>query len=152
MADIRTKVVALGLGSVLVTGAALAGVGAWRTGDFAQQAERDATTMTAQRLDALTQGVYDVVSTQGASTAQMVDTALRTATHVTDQAGGLAVGGGSVTWQAKNQVPGTSRPSRSRGWRSAAPGWARSSTRSRPPRSSTSSRSSPGRPSPSSSA
>ncbi len=104
VSGVRTRVVALGLGGVLVTGALLTGVSQVTTGEFAATAEKDAEASAAAAVDRLAQGLSSVVETQGESVQQAVDTNLRTATYVAAQQGGLAPGGGTVTWKAVNQL------------------------------------------------
>ena len=104
LSGVRTRVVALGLGSVLLTGALLTGVSQVTTAEFAATAQKDAEASTADAVDRLTQGLYSVVETQGESVQQAVDTNLRTATYVAAEQGGLAPGGGSVTWKAVDQL------------------------------------------------
>jgi len=96
--------VALGLGGVLLTGAVLTGVAQWKTGSFADTAQRDAEAATTASVDQLARGVSRVVDAQGTSIQQAVDSGLQTTTYVAKQQGGLAPGGGSVTWTATNQL------------------------------------------------
>ena len=102
--DIRTKVVALATGTALVTGAAMAGVSAWQSDRFASTAETDVAELVDQDITRTADGAYDVVATQGASTSAMVDSSLAVAGHVVAEAGGFGVGGGTVHWEAKNQL------------------------------------------------
>ncbi len=104
LSGVRTRVVALGLGGVLLTGALLTGVSQVTTADFAATAEKDAEASAAAAIDRMAQGLYSVVETQGESVQQAVDTNLRTATYVAAQQGGLAPGSGSLTWKAVNQL------------------------------------------------
>jgi len=101
---VRTKVVALGLGGVLLTGAVLTGVAQWKTGSFAETAQRDAEAATVASVDQLARGVSRVVDAQGTSIQEAVDSGLTTTTYVARQQGGLAPGGGSVAWTATNQL------------------------------------------------
>ncbi len=104
LSGVRGRVVALGLGGVLLTGAVLTGVSQSTTGGFAERAERDAEAAVATSVDHVTKGLYSVVETQGESVQQAVDSNLRTATYVAAQQGGLTPGGGRVTWKATNQL------------------------------------------------
>lgn len=103
-AGIRTKVVALGLGSTVVTGGVLTAAGAWQTGLFAEQAREGVQVLSADAIDHAASGVYDVVATQGESTQMRVDTDLEVARYVVAQQGGLQVGGGQVAWTATDQL------------------------------------------------
>ncbi|MCZ2814765.1 methyl-accepting chemotaxis protein [Modestobacter sp. VKM Ac-2984] len=105
--DIRTKVVALAVASVTVTAAAMLGVSAWQSEEFADDAKADVREMVQQSIEQTADGVYDVVSSQGDSTAAAVDSDLQVAGYVLEQAGGFGLGSATrntVAWDAKNQV------------------------------------------------
>jgi methyl-accepting chemotaxis protein len=102
-------VVALAVASVAVTGAAMVGVSAWQSGRFADDARTSVEDMVDGSIQQTADGVYDVVSTQGDSTAALVDSDLQVAGYVLEQSGGLSLGPATqdtVTWDAKNQVTG----------------------------------------------
>jgi methyl-accepting chemotaxis protein len=104
---IRTKVVALAVASIAVTGTAMVGVSAWQSGQFADAARTDVEDLVGHSIEQTTDGVYDVVSTQGASTAAKVDSDLQVANYVLQQSGGISLGPANrdtVPWEAKNQV------------------------------------------------
>lgn len=103
-AGIRTKVVALGLGSTIVTGGVLTAAGAWQTGLFAEQARKGVQVLSAEGVDTAAGGVYDVISTQGESTQARVDSDLEVARYVVAQQGGLQLGSAQVPWTATNQL------------------------------------------------
>ncbi|MFD2092193.1 methyl-accepting chemotaxis protein [Blastococcus deserti] len=110
---IRTKVVALAVASVAVTGVAMGGVSAWQSGRFADDAEADVWALVEEDVSRTAAGVHDVVSTQGASTAAKVDSDLAVAQYVLAQAGGFTLDEprkGLVTWEAKNQLTGEVTP------------------------------------------
>jgi methyl-accepting chemotaxis protein len=109
-AGIRTKVVALGLGSTVVTGGVLTAAGAWQTGLFAEQARAGVQALTAEGVDTAAGGVYDVVATQGESTQARVDSDLEVARYVVERRGGLHLGGGEVAWTAVNQLTKVESP------------------------------------------
>jgi methyl-accepting chemotaxis protein len=110
---IRTKVVALAVASIAVTGVAMGGVSAWQSGRFADAAERDVRGLVDDAISQTAAGVYDVVATQGASTAAKVDSDLAVAQYVLAQAGGFATDDtpkNLITWDAKNQLSGEVTP------------------------------------------
>jgi methyl-accepting chemotaxis protein len=110
---IRTRVVALAVASVAVTGVAMGGVSAWQSGRFADDAEQDVRALVEEDISRTAAGVYDVVSTQGASTSAKVDSDLATAQYVLQQAGGFSIDASNenpVAWDAKNQVSGEVTP------------------------------------------
>ena len=63
---IGTKVVALAVTSVAVTGIGMGGVSAWQSGRFADDAQTDVAALVEEDISRTATGVYDVVSTQGA--------------------------------------------------------------------------------------
>ena len=107
---IRTKVVALAVTSVAVTGVAMSGVSAWQSGEFAENAKTDVAALVEEDISRTATGVYDVVSTQGASTAAKVDSDLAVAQYVLARSGGFSIDGNPrsapVAWDAKNQLSG----------------------------------------------
>jgi methyl-accepting chemotaxis protein len=110
---IRTKAVALAVASIAVTGAAMGGVSAWQSSGFANDAQRDVRALVEEDISRTAAGVYDVVSTQGASTAAKVDSDLAVAQYVLAQAGGFRIDDprkGTVSWDAKNQLSGEVTP------------------------------------------
>src|SRR3712207_4388597 len=108
--DIRTKVVALATACVAATGITVGGVSAWQSSAFADDARTDVEDLVAADLTQTASGVYDVVATQGASTAAKVDSDLAVAQHVLAQAGGFRLDRGTVTWEAKKQSSGEVTP------------------------------------------
>ncbi|MGY2067350.1 methyl-accepting chemotaxis protein [Blastococcus sp. SYSU DS0619] len=110
---IRAKVVALAVSSVVVTGVAMGGVSAWQSSDFADAAARDMDALVASDISRAAQGAYDLVATQGASTAMKVDYDLNAARYVLQQSGGFSIDGSGknlVAWDAKNQMNGEVTP------------------------------------------
>ncbi|MDP5184542.1 methyl-accepting chemotaxis protein [Blastococcus sp. BMG 814] len=110
---IRTKVVALAVASVAVTGVAMGGVSAWQSSRFADDAARDMDALVEENISRAARGAYDLVATQGASTAMKVDYDLNAARYVLQQSGSFAIDGSGrnpVTWDAKNQMNGQVTP------------------------------------------
>ncbi|TFV65252.1 UNVERIFIED_ORG: methyl-accepting chemotaxis protein [Bacillus sp. AZ43] len=104
---IRTKVVALAVASVAVTGVAMGGVSAWQSSRFADDAETDVRALVDEDISRTAAGVHAVVSTQGASISAKVDSDLAAAQYVLQQAGGFSIddsGRNLVPWDAKNQL------------------------------------------------
>jgi len=99
--------VALAVASIAVTGTAMVGVSAWQSGRFADDARADVQELVDHGIEQTTDGVYDVVATQGESTAAKVDSDLQVANYVLEQSGGLSLGSptrNTVQWDARNQV------------------------------------------------
>ncbi|TFV89637.1 methyl-accepting chemotaxis protein [Blastococcus sp. CT_GayMR16] len=91
----------------------MAGVSAWQSGRFADVARTDVSALVEEDISRTAAGVYDVVATQGASTAAKVDADLAVAQYVLAEAGGFGVDDDPeniVTWDAKNQLSGEVTP------------------------------------------
>jgi methyl-accepting chemotaxis protein len=104
---IRTKVVALAVASVAVTGAAMVGVSAWQSSRFADDAKNSVQELVDHSIAQTAEGVRNVVSTQGDSTAEALQSNLQSAAYVLQQDGGMSLGSATkntVSWTAKNQV------------------------------------------------
>ncbi|SFE61536.1 Methyl-accepting chemotaxis protein [Actinoplanes philippinensis] len=100
----RHKLLLLGLGSVLVTALVLVAVGAWQSGRFADNTERE---VLRQNTAALTQSATDVsalVRTVGDEIQQGMDRSMASASAFLAQNGGMRFGSERVTWTAVNQV------------------------------------------------
>ena len=110
---IGTKVVALTVTGIAATSVAMVGISVWQSGAFAGEARADVALMVDDSVARITNGVYDMVATQGDSTAAAVDKDMQVAQYVAAQAGGLTVAPpvrGTVAWEAKNQVTGDITP------------------------------------------
>jgi len=101
---IRFRVTSLLVGGTVITSVVLTGFGAWQAGRMGSDVRDEVAGLTADQLDRVADGVYDVVSTQGDSTSLKLDSDLRVAGDVLARAGGFGTGGDTVTWNAKNQV------------------------------------------------
>jgi methyl-accepting chemotaxis protein len=91
----------------------MVGVSVWQSGAFADAARTDVGELVDDSVARVTDGVYDVVSTQGESTAAAVATDMDVAQYVVQESGGLTVAPtsrGTVAWDAKNQVSGEVTP------------------------------------------
>ena len=101
---IRARVTLLLVSGVALASLLVGGIGALaaeRTGD---DVRAEVQELTGQQLDRVTEGVYDVVSTQGDSVFQKVSSDLEVARDVLARAGGLQTGSTTTTWQAVDQV------------------------------------------------
>ncbi|NEM06569.1 hypothetical protein [Geodermatophilus normandii] len=87
---IRTKVVALAVAGVAVTGGAMAGVSAWQSARSADTTQESVTDLVEVSVARTAAGAHDVVATQGQSTAARVDSLLAVALDVLADSGGLA--------------------------------------------------------------
>ena len=106
--------VALATACVAATGITVGGVSAWQSSVFADDARTDVEDLVAADLTQTANGVYDVVATQGASTAAKVDSDLAVAQHVLAQAGGGPSPSerGPLPLASSGRCPGGGRPGR----------------------------------------
>jgi methyl-accepting chemotaxis protein len=98
------RLLALGVGSVVLTSTVLVGVGAWETSSFATSAGASVEKTTRADVDNISAGVTRLTTTAGDGVQETVNRAMTVANAETGQRGGLRVGGGSVSWRATNQV------------------------------------------------
>lgn len=102
--SIQRMVVLLSVALVLLTALALSTASIIQTNGFADGVQADLDGMTDERINQSANSVRDIVRTQGDALAQRVESDLRVTQAELDDAGGFRTGGGSVTWQAKNQA------------------------------------------------
>jgi methyl-accepting chemotaxis protein len=101
------RLLALGVGSVVLTSAVLVGVGAWETSMFATSAGESVAKTTRADVDNISAGVTRLTATAGDGVQETVNRAMTVANAEMAQRGGLRVSGESVRWQATNQVTKT---------------------------------------------
>ncbi|WP_299036012.1 methyl-accepting chemotaxis protein [uncultured Pseudokineococcus sp.] len=101
---IRARVTLLLVSGVALASLLVGGIGALAAESTGDAVSEEVTELTGQQLDRVTDGVYDVVSTQGESVFQKVSSDLEVARDVLERAGGLRTGSATTTWQAVDQV------------------------------------------------
>ena len=104
MAQIRHKLLALGLGGVLGTAGVLLGVGAWQSGSFADDAEANVTQLTSEDLTRTAEDEARLVATVGDEIQNRVQRHMTTATKILADRGGAGFTRQTVAWNATNQV------------------------------------------------
>ncbi|MBM2623015.1 methyl-accepting chemotaxis protein [Actinoplanes sp. LDG1-06] len=102
--QISHKLLALGLSGVIVTAAVLVGVGAWESGNFADNTEREVIAQNTRTLDRLTSNMTTLVRSVGDVVQDGVDARLDAAAGLLKQRGGVRLTGGTARWTATNQV------------------------------------------------
>jgi methyl-accepting chemotaxis protein len=100
----RHKLLALGLGGVLLTAAALVGVGAWESGRFASHTADEIAKLNRNDLQHVTEGMTRLVTAIGGDVQAAVDQNMTVANAELAQLGGLNLASTPVTWNAVNQV------------------------------------------------
>ena len=100
----RTKVVLLGIISVLATAVALLAGVAVETQRYSQDVQHNVEAITTANLENILQGVYNLIEVQGKTLQQQVDNNLRVADYVLNQHGQVKLSGETVQWKATNQL------------------------------------------------
>jgi methyl-accepting chemotaxis protein len=98
------RLLALGVGGVVLTATGLVGVGAWATSNFANEAGASVAKTARADVDNVAGGVTRLTATVGDSVQQTVNRAMTVANTELAQRGGLTARGARVTWKATNQV------------------------------------------------
>jgi methyl-accepting chemotaxis protein len=101
--NIGTKLLMMGLGSVLLTTILMIGIAFWQSQIFSEKAQEEAQKLIDADLDHITEGVYNLIHTQDRSIQQKVDAGLNVARYLLHEAGGARLGEEQVAWQAINQ-------------------------------------------------
>ncbi|HEV7896907.1 MAG TPA: methyl-accepting chemotaxis protein [Planosporangium sp.] len=101
---IRHKLLALGLGGVLLTAAALVGVGTWQSGNFASRTAEGIAELDRTDLQHVSEGMGRLVTAIGGDVQAAVDQNMTVANAELAQRGGLQLAATQVTWNAVNQV------------------------------------------------
>ncbi|MCE0539578.1 methyl-accepting chemotaxis protein [Kineosporia rhizophila] len=102
--SLRTTLLLLGVGSIVLTSVVLGGVAAWQSRVFSDKADETIAGQRDNELDSLASQVYQLVSNAGAATQESVNRANTVLLADLAEKGGLQLGGPSVTWNAVNQV------------------------------------------------
>jgi len=100
---IRTKLMLLGLGCVVITAAALVFVGIWQGSVLSKRATKEAIQLVNADLDHITESIYNLVKAQDDSIQQKVNHDLNVARYVLDQSGQIYLSAQTVPWRATNQ-------------------------------------------------
>jgi methyl-accepting chemotaxis protein len=97
------KLLALGLGGVIVTAAALVAVGAWRSDDFSDRTAGEVARLNAGELQRATTDVTRLVASVGDQVQSGVNENMAAAATMLRQRGGLQLQERTATWTATNQ-------------------------------------------------
>jgi len=100
---IKTKLMVLGIGTVLMTAFAMIIVGVWQGNVFSTQAQTEASRLIDADLDHITGGVYNLIKAQDESIQQEVSYDLNVARYILNQHGKVRLSNEKVTWRAINQ-------------------------------------------------
>ena len=100
----RTRIVLLGVLSVLCTAIALLAGVAMRSEQYTRDAQAKVDELTDTNLTDIAQGVYNLIEAQGESTQQQVDSNLKVAHFVRAQYGDVRFSEERVEWEAVNQL------------------------------------------------
>ena len=97
------KVALLGIGSVLVTAAALVSLVVWQSGQYNRLAQDEVDSLIEADLDHITQSIYNLVRTENEAVQKQVDDNLNVARYILLSTGGVSLSEESVAWTAINQ-------------------------------------------------
>src|SRR4051812_9596633 len=95
---ISTKLLALGLGSVISTAAVLVGVGAWQSGSFADRTDSQVEQLTNDDLNRTSDEVNRLVSSVGNEVQTGVSNSMSTANSLLKYNGGASLQDRTVKW------------------------------------------------------
>ncbi len=101
--NIRTKLMLLGTGCVMVTALCLVVVAIWQGRVFSERATDEAVKLVDADLDHITEGIYNLIKTQDNSIQQKINHDLNVARYVLSQSGQVYLSAQNVNWQAVNQ-------------------------------------------------
>ncbi|SDY94313.1 methyl-accepting chemotaxis sensory transducer [Micromonospora pattaloongensis] len=102
--QIRHKLLALGMGGVIITAVVLVGVGAWQSDRFVAETRDSVTQLTEADLDRLTDDTARLVRAVGDGVQERVNGDMGVATAILAQRGGLRLSDETATWVATNQL------------------------------------------------
>ncbi|WP_433376899.1 methyl-accepting chemotaxis protein [Actinoplanes sp. CA-142083] len=98
------RLLALGLGGVLSTAAVLVAVGAWESGEFAENTQSEVRAQSTENLDGTTDDVTALVSSVGDDVQSLVNQQMTASDVFLAQRGGARLSDATTTWTATNQV------------------------------------------------
>ncbi|HLO16994.1 MAG TPA: Cache 3/Cache 2 fusion domain-containing protein, partial [Anaerolineales bacterium] len=100
---LRTRLLLLGIISVLITSLTLIAVVVWQSSQFNDLAQDQLSQSVDADMTHITEGVYNMVKAQDELVQQMVNYSLNVARQVLNTAGPVSLGEESVGWAAMNQ-------------------------------------------------
>jgi len=103
-----TKILLLGIGSVLVTILAVVAAVIWQSGQFSALAQDQFAQVAETDLSHIAEGVYNMVKAQDEAVQQQVNSSLHVAELVIHNAGQVKLADEKVDWTAFNES--TQRP------------------------------------------
>ena len=99
---IRTKLVILGIGCVLITALAMVIVGIWQGIVFSDQACIEAEKLIDADLNHIVENVYNLIQAQDESIQQKVNHDLNVARYVLENDGNISLSKESIGWTGVN--------------------------------------------------
>lgn len=103
---LRVKVSLLGIGSVLITAAALVSLAVWQSGQYNWLAQTEVDNLINSDLNHIAQGIYNLVQTENEAVQQQLNGNINVMRHLIASAGGISLSDETVGWMAKNQFNG----------------------------------------------
>jgi len=105
---IRTKMMLLGVGTILLTTLIIMIVGIWQGSKFSGRAHSEAEKLIDADLIHITENIYGLIKAQDESIQQKVNHDLKVANYVLHQQGKAHLSSEAITWTAINQFTHTS--------------------------------------------
>jgi hypothetical protein len=99
-----TKILLLGIGSVLITIVALVGTVVWQSGQFYALAQEQFAHAAEADLGHIVEGAYNVVEAQDQVVQEQANSGLNVAQLLVHDAGGAKLADEKVDWQATNEA------------------------------------------------
>ena len=99
-----TKILLLGIGSVLITIVALVGTVVWQSAQFNALAQEQFAHAAEADLGHIAEGAYNVVEAQDQVVQEQANSGLNVAQLLIHDAGGAKLAGEKVDWQATNEA------------------------------------------------
>ncbi len=78
----------------------------WQSGQYNRLAQSEVENLISADLDHITQGIYNLVSTENEAVQHQVDYNLNVARHMLRTSGKVSLSSDKVTWNAVNQLTG----------------------------------------------
>lgn len=99
-----TKILLLGIGSVLITILALVATVIWQSGQFNALAQDQFGQLTDADLSHITEGVYNMVKAQDEAVQQQVNSSLHVAELIVHNGGDVRLAEEKIDWSATNEI------------------------------------------------
>jgi GAF domain-containing protein/HAMP domain-containing protein len=101
-----TKILLLGIGSVLITIAALMGTVIWQSAQYNTLAQEQFAQITRENLGNIAKGVYNTIEAQDQVVQEQANSGLNVIQHLVYDEGGARLAAETIDWTAVNEMTG----------------------------------------------